>query len=140
MGSALVVAAVIGAAIAIQVGIVGRTGERFNVLAISTVLQVGGVAAGIVWLAVRSGWGEVAAIARLWWWWFPLGVVGWLLVAGLGFASARVGVATALAIAVTSQLSVGLAIDSGAGLRVGAQSLLGLVLLVAGTVLVTTRP
>ncbi len=139
MGSALVVAAVIGAAIAIQVGIVGRTGERFNVLAISTVLQVGGVAAGIVWLAVRSGWGEVAAIARLWWW-FPLGVVGWLLVAGLGFASGRVGVATALAIAVTSQLSVGLAIDSGAGLRVGAQSLLGLVLLVAGTVLVTTRP
>ena len=139
MGSALVVAAVIGAAIAIQVGIVGRTGERFNVLAISTVLQVGGVAAGIVWLAVRSGWGEVAAIARLWWW-FPLGVVGWLLVAGLGFASARVGVATALAIAVTTQLSVGLAIDSGAGLRVGAQSLLGLVLLVAGTVLVTTRP
>ncbi len=139
MGSALVVAAVIGAAIAIQVGIVGRTGERFSVLAISTVLQVGGVAAGIVWLAVRSGWGEVAAIARLWWW-FPLGVVGWLLVAGLGFASARVGVATALAIAMTSQLSVGLAIDSGAGLRVGAQSLLGLVLLVAGTVLVTTRP
>jgi uncharacterized membrane protein YdcZ (DUF606 family) len=139
MGSALVVAAVIGAAIAIQVGIVGRTGERFNLLAISTVLQVGGVTAGIVWLAVRSGWGEVAAIARLWWW-FPLGVVGWLLVAGLGFASARVGVATALAIAVTTQLSVGLAIDSGAGLRVGAQSLLGLVLLVAGTVLVTTRP
>ncbi len=139
MGSALVVAAVIGAAIAIQVGIVGRTGERFNVLAISTVLQVGGVAAGIVWLAVRSGWGEVAAIARLWWW-FPLGVVGWLLVAGLGFASARVGVATALAIAVTSQLSVGLAIDSGAGIRVGAQNLLGLVLMVAGTVLVTSRP
>ena len=139
MGSALVVAAVIGAAIAIQVGIVGRTGERFNVLSVSTVLQVGGVAAGIVWLAVRSGWGEVAAIARLWWW-FPLGVVGWLLVAGLGFASARVGVATALAIAVTSQLSVGLAIDSGVGLRVGAQGLLGLVLLVAGTVLVTTRP
>ena len=139
MGSALVVAAVIGAAIAIQVGIVGRTGERFNLLAISTVLQVGGVTAGIVWLAVRSEWGEVAAIARLWWW-FPLGVVGWLLVAGLGFASARVGVATALAIAVTTQLSVGLAIDSGAGLRVGAQSLLGLVLLVAGTVLVTTRP
>ena len=139
MGSALVVAAVIGAAIAIQVGIVGRTGERFNVLAISTVLQVGGVAAGIVWLAVRSGWGEVAAIARLWWW-FPLGVVGWLLVAGLGFASGRVGVATTLAIAVTSQLGMGLAIDSGAGLRVGAQSLLGLALLVAGTVLVTTRP
>ena len=139
MGSALVVAAVIGAAIAIQVGIVGRTGERFNVLAISTVLQVGGVAAGIVWLAVRSGWGEVAAIARLWWW-FPLGVVGWLLVAGLGFASARVGESTTLAIAVTSQLGVGLAIDSGAGLRVGAQSLFGLVLMVAGTVLVTTRP
>lgn len=139
MGSALVVAAVIGAAIAIQVGIVGRTGERFNLLAISTVLQAGGVAAGTVWLAVRSGWGEVAAIARLWWW-FPLGVVGWLLVAGLGFASARVGVATALAIAVTSQLSVGLAIDSGAGSRVGPQSVLGLVLLVAGTLLVTTRP
>ena len=139
MGSALLVAAVIGAAIAIQVGIVGRTGERFNLLAISTVLQMGGLAAGIVWIAVRSGWGEVAAIARLWWW-FPLGVVGWLLVAGLGFASTRVGVATALAIAVTSQLGVGLVIDSGAGVRLGAQSLLGLLFLVAGTVLVTTRP
>ncbi len=139
MGSALLVAAVIGAAIAIQVSIVGRTGERFNLLAISTVLQMAGLVAGIVWIAVRSGWGEIAAITRLWWW-FPLGVIGWLLVAGLGFASARVGVATALAIAMTSQLSVGLAIDSGAGLPVGAQSLLGLVLLVAGTVLVTTRP
>ena len=139
MGSALAVASVIGAAIAIQVGIVGRTGERFNVLAISTVLQFGGVAAGTVWMAVRSGWGEVAAIARLWWW-FPLGVVGWLLVAGLGFASARVGVATALAVAVTSQLGVGLVIDSGNGVRVGMQSLLGLAFLVAGTVLVTTRP
>jgi len=139
MGSALVVAAVIGAAIAIQIGIVGRTGERINLLAISTVLQVGGVVAGVAWVALRSGWGEVAAIARLWWW-FPLGVVGWLLVAGLGFASARVGVATALAVSVTSQLGVGMAIDSGAGLRVGFQSLIGLVLLVAGTVLVSTRP
>jgi uncharacterized membrane protein YdcZ (DUF606 family) len=90
-------------------------------------------------MAVRSGWGEVAAIAKLWWW-FPLGVVGWLLVAGLGFASARVGVATALAVAVTSQLGVGLVIDSRNGAHVGVQSLLGLTLLAVGTVLVTTRP
>ena len=138
MGSALFVAAVIGAAIAVQVGIVGRSAERFNLLAISTLLQLGGLTAGVVWMAVRSGWGEVAAVARVWWW-FPLGVVGWLLVAGLGFASARVGVATALAVSVTSQLTVGLAIDTGAGDRIGVQSLLGLVLLGAGTVLVTTR-
>ena len=69
-----------------------------------------------------------------------MGVVGWLLVAGLGFASARVGVAAALAVSVTSQLGVGMAIDSGAGIRVGFQSLIGLALLVAGTVLVTARP
>ena len=78
MGSALLVAAVIGAAIAIQVSIVGRTGERFNLLAISTVLQMAGLVAGIVWIAVRSGWGEIAAITRLWWW-VPLGVIGMLL-------------------------------------------------------------
>ena len=138
MGSALVVAAGIGCVIALQVSIVGRAATRFNVLAVSLVLQVGGLLAGLTWTSIRSGWAEIAALTKLWWW-LPLGVAGWVLVAGLGFASSRVGVAATLSVAVASQLTVGLAIDAGSGSHLGIRALIGLLLLVSGTALITTR-
>ena len=138
MGSAVGVAVVIGGAIAVQVATIGRVADRFHVLAVSVVLQLSGVAAGLAWIVLRSGWAEMAAIMRLWWW-VPLGILGWVLVGGLGFASSRVGVATTLSVALTSQLAVGLAIDAGSGTRVGVRALLGVLLLVGGTVMVTAR-
>ena len=138
MGSAVVLAVVIGGAIAVQVATIGRVADRFHVLAVSLVLQLSGLVAGLTWAVLRSGWEEVAAIMRLWWW-VPLGALGWMLVGGLGFATARVGVATTLSLALASQLVVGLAIDAASGTRVGVRALLGVLLLVGGTVLVTTR-
>ena len=138
MGSALIIAAGLGAAVAIQIGILGRMAGRFNILTVSMVLQMSGLAAGATWTAIRSGWAEAGQITRLWWW-IPLGIFGWVLVAGLGHASARIGVSTTLAVSVASQLAVGLAIDANSGSRVGVGGVLGLLLLVGGTVLITTR-
>ena len=138
MGSAVVVSVMIGGAIAVQVATIGRAAGRFNVLAISMVLQLSGLAAGLGWTALRSGWSEMAEIMRLWWW-VPLGILGWVLVGGLGFASSRVGVATTLSISLASQLVVGLIIDTGSGTHVGIRPILGVLLLVGGTVMVTAR-
>jgi uncharacterized membrane protein YdcZ (DUF606 family) len=83
-------------------------------------------------------WSDVAAIARLWWW-IPLGVGGWIVVAALGFAASRVGVATVLAISVGAQLAAGLAIDIAVGTSlVGSRSFLGVALVVSGAAVMTT--
>ena len=110
MRTGLLVASVIGVLIAVQVNILGRAADRIDLLAVSTMLQVGGLMAGLVWLVGRSGWSEVSAVAQTWWW-IPLGVLGWVLLAGLGFASMRAGVAAALSVSVASQISTGLVID-----------------------------
>lgn len=138
MGSAILVAAAVGAAIAAQVGIIGRAAGRFDVLAISMILQVGGLAGAVVWMSARSGWGQLVSLGRTWWW-LPLGIVGWVIVAGLGFASARIGVAAVLAVSVASQLVTGLAMDTTSGIPVGGRGLAGAVLLVTGAVLIAHR-
>lgn len=133
MRTGLLVASVIGGLIAVQVNILGRAADRLDLLAVSTMLQVGGLMAGLVWLVGRSGWSEVAAVAQTWWW-VPLGALGWGLLAGLGFASMRAGVAAALSVSVASQISTGLVI----GRAVSIRGLVGLALLVAGTALVVS--
>lgn len=136
MGSALIVAIAVGCVIAIQVGVVGRAGQHYDLLVVSLVLQIGGLAAGFGWIAARSAWAEAIAVARMWWW-IPLGAAGWAIVAGLGFASSRLGVAATLSVAITTQLGVGLAIDGGP--TVTFRAITGLVLLVFGTVLITSN-
>ena len=132
------IAAAIGAAIAIQVGIIGRAADRFDVLAVSMVLQIGGLAAALVWSTVRSNWSQLLEIGRTWWW-LPLGIAGWVIVAGLGYASARAGVAAVLGVSVASQLVTGLGLDAGSGTPIGVRGALGVILLTAGVVLVVQR-
>lgn len=138
MGSALLIAAVVGSVIAVQVGIIGRAVDRFDALAVSLMLQVAGVMLGLVWVAVRSSWAELVEIGHTWWW-VPLGIAGWMIVAALGFASSRAGVTAVLAVSVSSQLAVGLSLDLGEGRPIGFGGAIGVVLLIAGIVLVAQR-
>jgi uncharacterized membrane protein YdcZ (DUF606 family) len=136
MGSALLVAVAVGVAIAAQVALLGSAAGRMPPLAVSLALQVAGVLAGALWVTTTGSWQVVLAATRFWWW-VPLGVLGWLLVAALGFASARIGVTATLGVSVAVQLLVGLAIDVARGrLVLGPRPVIGVLLLAAGVVLV----
>ena len=71
------------------------------------------------------------------WWWIPLGAGGWALVAALGFASNRVGVAATVSLSVAAQLVAGLVIDRTAGSSdLEATTILGAVLILSGATLI----
>jgi transporter family-2 protein len=138
MSSGYVVAGLVGVGIAVQVAIVGRASSSAHPLAISLALQVAGVAVAGVWATLNGAWSDVAGVARLWWW-IPLGVGGWIVVAALGFAASRVGVATVLALSIGAQLIAGLAIDAAVGTNlVGTRSVLGVALVLSGVIVMTT--
>ena len=139
MGSAYAVAAAVGVGVAIQVMILGRSTGRFHPLVISVALQLSGLLAGTAWVVSQRAWSDAPTVLAQWWW-LPLGVMGWLMVAALGFASGRIGVATTLALAVASQLVVGLGVDVRSGAAsLGVRSIGGVVLLVTGLVLIAGR-
>ena len=135
MGSAVLVAIAVGVAIAVQVALLGSASHRMHPLSVSLALQVAGVLAGALWVTATNGWHVVLAATRFWWW-VPLGVLGWLLVAALGFASSRIGVTATLGVSVAVQLLVGLGIDVARGRAVlGPRPVIGVLLLAAGVVL-----
>jgi uncharacterized membrane protein YdcZ (DUF606 family) len=138
MSSGYVVAGLVGIGIAVQVAIVGRASNTAHPLAVSLALQIAGVAVAGGWATINGTWSDVAAVARLWWW-IPLGIGGWIVVAALGFAASRVGVAAVLALSVGTQLITGLGIDAAIGTSlVGSRSFLGVVLVVSGVIVMTT--
>ncbi len=138
MSSGYIVAGLVGIGIAVQVAIVGRATNTAHPLAVSLALQIAGVAVAGGWATINGSWSDVAAVARLWWW-IPLGVGGWIVVAALGFAASRVGVAAVLALSVGTQLITGLGIDAAIGTSlVGSRSFLGVVLVVSGVIVMTT--
>jgi transporter family-2 protein len=136
MGIGFVVAVLVGVGIAVQVAVLGRTSGSVSPLAVSLALQVSGVAVAAVWATSRGAWSEVAVVGRNWWW-IPLGAGGWAVVAALGFASNRVGVAATLSLSVAAQLVAGLVIDSTAGSsNLEATTILGAVLILSGATLI----
>ena len=138
MSSGYVVAGLVGIGIAIQVAIVGRASSSAHPLSVSLALQIAGVAVAGVWATLNGAWSDVAGVARLWWW-IPLGVGGWIVVAALGFAASRVGVATVLALSIGAQLIAGFAIDAAMGTNlVGTRSVLGMALVLSGVIVMTT--
>ena len=140
MSSGYVVAGLVGIGIAVQVAIVGRASSSAHPLSVSLALQIAGVAVAGVWATLNGAWSDVAGVARLWWW-IPLGVGGWIVVAALGFAASRVGVATVLAISIGAQLIAGFAIDAAMGTNlVGTRSALGMALVLSGVIVMTTAP
>jgi uncharacterized membrane protein YdcZ (DUF606 family) len=138
MSSGYVVAGLVGIGIAFQVAIVGRASSSAHPLAISLALQVAGVVVAGVWATFNGAWSDVAGVARLWWW-IPLGVGGWIVVAALGFAANRVGVAAVLALSIGAQLIAGLGIDAAVGTNlVSTRSVLGVALVLSGVIVMTT--
>jgi transporter family-2 protein len=139
MPAGIIVALVTGVAIGVQVALIGRTSARVHPLAISLALQLSGLLVGLGWMLWSRSWPSVAEITRLWWW-IPLGLVGWVVVAALGYSSARLGTGATLALAIAAQVVTGLALDRLSGsLELGPSQLAGAVLLVAGAALVVWR-
>jgi uncharacterized membrane protein YdcZ (DUF606 family) len=139
MGSAYVVAVAVGIGVACQVAVLGRSSGKLHPLAISVGLQLAGLLVGTVWVVSQRAWSDVTTVVAQWWW-VPLGALGWLLVAALGFASHRIGVTTTLGLAVSSQLLVGLGLDiRGGAANLGFRPIAGVALLVAGLILITGR-
>ena len=139
MGSAIIVAVVVGAGVAIQVAVLGRAAERIHALAVSLALQMAGVMVGLAWASMVRGWSDVGRSVVAWWW-LPLGAFGWMLVGGLGYASRTLGVSLTLGIAVTVQLVVGYGLDVRAGRApLEPQALAGLALVIVGLTVFATR-
>lgn len=139
MPSAVIVALVVGSAIAVQVGIVGRASRTLHPLVISLALQAAGLLVGLGWLLWSRTWPQLPQVIGQWWW-LPLGIAGWVLVAALGFSAARLGASATLALVIGAQLVVGLGLDQAAGeLEIAAPQVLGAVLLVSGAVLISWR-
>lgn len=137
MSSGYFVAGLVGLGIAVQVAIVGRASNTADPLAIALTLQVDGVAVGAVWTTTNGEWPDVVAVDRSWWW-VPLGIGGWVVVAALGFAASRVGVAAVLALSVGAQLTAGLVIDAAVGTSVaGSRSFVGVALVLSGVLVMT---
>jgi len=138
MSSGYFVAGLVGLGVAIQVAIVGRASNTVHPLAVALALQIAGVAVAAVWATTSGEWPAVATVAHLWWW-VPLGVGGWVVVAALGFAASRVGVAAVLAVSVGAQLATGLAIDTVAGTNaLGSRSFVGVAFVLSGVLVMTT--
>lgn len=132
----VLVAILVGFGVAAQVRILGASSSQCHPLSISFALQLAGVLAGLVWITARSDWRTITAVVVSWWW-LPLGVGGWVVVAALGFSSARLGVATVLSLSIAAQLVAGLLIDAGSTDRgLSAPSVIGAVLVVTGVALI----
>jgi uncharacterized membrane protein YdcZ (DUF606 family) len=138
MGVAVPVAVGVGLVIAVQTAILGRVSTQIPPLAVSLGLQVSGVLVAAVWATTQHRWMSVGQVAGAWWW-LPVGAAGWLVVAALGFAAARLGVAPTLGVAVAAQLIAGLVLDAVAdGTTPRLAHMVGVVALCVGTVLVAT--
>jgi transporter family-2 protein len=134
------VAVAVGVGVAVQVAILGRSSGKLHPLAISVGLQFAGLLVGTVWAVSQRAWPDVRTVF-VQWWWIPVGALGWLLVAALGFASHRIGVAPTLGLAVSSQLLVGFVIDVRGGVAtLGLRPVAGAAFLIAGLILITGRP
>lgn len=136
---ALLVAAAVGLAVAVQASILGGASRSLHPLGISFALQVAGVLVGLAWVIWSRAWSQVVEVATAWWW-LPLGAVGLGVVAALGFASARLGALLTLAVVVAAQLGGGLILDLWRGqLVLDWRQPLGAVLVLAGVVLIAAR-
>lgn len=118
-----------------QVAVLGRSARDTDPLTASLALQIAGVAVAAVWATSRGAWATVLNVGQLWWC-IPLGAAGWIVVAALGFAANRIGVAQTLGLSITAQLVTGLVLDgvSGPG-QIRPLVILGAVLVIGGAIL-----
>jgi uncharacterized membrane protein YdcZ (DUF606 family) len=106
---------------------------------VSFALQVAGVLLGLAWVAYSRAWSSVVEVIGQWWW-LPLGLVGLVVVAALGFSSSRIGALPTLALVVAAQLIAALALDTLSGaVSLDLRQPAGVVLVIGGVLLITAR-
>jgi transporter family-2 protein len=132
-----------GALIAIQSAILGAFGERLHPLVAATWVHVGGLALGIVLVALSPRLGFEFAVVRQAPWGLLAGVAGLLLVTGIAVAVAGLGLASTLAIVTAVQLVVGFSLEAsgvlGRTVALDPVRMIGALLLVAGAYLIVSR-
>jgi len=142
---AVLVGVVAGCLVGMQAPINSRLGRVIGTLpAASVSFLVGTAALLIITSIVGGGLGALSGVGRAPWWALIGGLLGAVYVAVALVVVRTLGAAGLTAVVITGQLAVSVAIDrfgllGVARQHVSAQRVLGLVLLVAGVVLVVRR-
>jgi bacterial/archaeal transporter family-2 protein len=143
MRLALPAAIVAGLLIAVQTSIIGAFGARLHPLVASMWVHVGGLAAGILLVALAPRLGFGFAEVRQAPWGLLAGVAGLLLVTAIAVAIGGIGLASTLAIVTGVQMLAAFGIESsGVADRVVALDPVrvgGAALMVVGVYLVASR-
>ena len=104
------IAVIAGAVIAVQVRLLGRVSADAGPPVVGFLVSVASLAAALVVVVVVRDWASVGRIgARPDW--VVAGVLGVVVIAGLGAASARAGTVVAVAGSIAGQLVVGAILD-----------------------------
>lgn len=139
---AVAVAVAAGVLIAVQTTILGAFGTRLPPFVASTWVHVGGLTFGVVGILVTRSSFHVDAVRQAPWG-LLAGVAGLLLVAGIAYAVAGVGLASTLALVTGTQLLVGFVFESrgvlGEAVALDPGRLIGAVMIVGGVYLVVAR-
>jgi uncharacterized membrane protein YdcZ (DUF606 family) len=139
MRQGLVIAAVAGSLIAVQVRLLGRTADDIAAGPLSLLVAIAGGTAAAIWVASTGGWSDVTKGASSWWW-VGAGALCAIAVGALGVASSRGGTTTTLAVSFSGQMLVGVIIDRLAGDAVPpARAVGGAGLVLAGVYLLAGR-
>jgi len=142
---AVLVGIVAGCLVGMQAPINSRLGRVIGTLpAASVSFLVGTAALLIITSIVGGGLGALGGVGRAPWWALIGGLLGAVYVAAALVVVRTLGAAGLTAVVITGQLAVSVAIDrfgllGVAKQHVSAQRVIGLVLLVAGVVLVVRR-
>lgn len=111
-GLAATAALVAGVAGAMQIAVQGRLGERVGSLeALATAALVGGVLAFVLLLVVRRSLGGLEAAVSGPKWQLLGGVFGVVIVFGITYAAARIGVLATTAFLIAAQFALAATID-----------------------------
>jgi bacterial/archaeal transporter family-2 protein len=134
-----------GCLVGMQAPINSRLGKTLgSVQAASFSFLVGTAVLLAIALFVRGGWGAFADAGKVPWWALVGGLLGAVYVTVALLAVRTLGASGLTAVVITGQLAISVAIDrfgllGVARAPVGVQRIVGLVLLVAGVVLVVRR-
>lgn len=105
-----VIAVIAGAVIALQVRLLGRVSADAGPLVVGFLVSAASLAAALVVIAAARDWASVGRIgARPDW--IVAGVLGVVVIASLGAASARAGTAVTVAGSIAGQLVAGAVLD-----------------------------
>jgi uncharacterized membrane protein YdcZ (DUF606 family) len=132
-----------GVLIAVQTAIVGAFGERVHPFVASTWVHVGGLAVGMIGVALAPRLGFEFAAVRQAPWGLLAGVAGLVLVTAIAVAVGGIGLASTLAIVTGMQLLVAFGLEAtgllGRVVALDPVRVGGAVLIVVGVYLVAGR-